>query len=448
VLCTAAFAVAAALAGGLLMGWQAASLANTPPAVYQDSLTQLLLSLTTGSRAGQLWLVREILLLAMAGLLFSTIRRRIAGAGRADGPLLAAGILGLTVLGTQALASHAAALVTNAYVAVLVEWLHLVAASVWTGGLLVLALSLLPLAWRARRTPALAALLRAGWQPFGPLAALSVGVLIATGLYSLGRQVASPDALITTVYGQALLVKSLLVLGVGAIGLLNASLLHQRVAAPIGRVLRRPPGWTPSLRYLPYLVLAESSLALLVVLASGLITSSVPARGPQFAPQPAGTETLGEHADDLLLIFHADPDRAGTNTFTVDVLGHQGPPADVLRVILRFSYLGQDLGTTSVDATPVSAGKYQVAGPQTGLAGPWQADVVVRRRGLEDAVAHFRWTVAPPGRSTVISDQPMEPALTALAVAILAVTLLGGALPQLWRSHSLSRRRLGEASTR
>ena len=31
------------------------------------------------------------------------------------------------------------------------------------------------------------------------------------------------------------------------------------------------------------------------------------------------------------------------------------------------------------------------------LAGAWHIDVVVRRKGLEDTVARFRWRVAPPG---------------------------------------------------
>jgi len=429
----------AALAVGLgLLAWQMVGLAAAAGPGGAISLPGLAWALLSGAQAGRLWLLRQALLVASAALLFARLRGQAAGAGgdsSDDLRIQAAGLLAVAVLGTQAFSSHAAALASDAYPAILADWLHLSAAGLWTGGLLALAFSLLPPAWRRRHTPAAAALVRAGFRPFGGMAAISVGVLAATGLYSLGRQVASPDALLTTLYGQTLLVKSALVLGAGALGLLNSSLLHPRLAAPLARLLRRTDGWTPvPPRRLPWFVLGEAGLALLVLLATGIITSSVPAHGPAFAPRPAGSDTLGEHAADLMVIFHADPNQAGSNTFTADVLDRNGPPAGELRVNMRFTFLGQDVGTVTAAqasaAQPVADGRYQVVGRQVSLPGPWQADVVVRRRGLEDVTAHFRWTVAPLSRPVVVSDRPLEPYLTPLAALIFSAILLICAL--LW----------------
>ena len=295
------------------------------------------------------------------------------------------------------------------------------------GGLLALAVGLLPLLRRDRAD--LASLARAGWRPFSRLAALSVGLLVATGLYSAGRQVASLDALITTQYGRALLGKVALVLAVGFFGLLNSMLLHPRLAAPLARLLRRPPGWTPlSLRRLPRLALAEASLGLLVLLATGLITASAAPRSVEYTVAPEAVPTaLSQTANDVVVTLMVKPNRPGRNVFTVFAAStRRPPPAEIRRVILRFTYLDQDVGRTSVTAEEVEPGRYLVTGSDLSLAGPWQIDVAVRRQGLEDSVARFNWIVAPAGESrpVVISKRPIEVPLTIAAAGLLLTLLL------------------------
>jgi copper transport protein len=271
---------------------------------------------------------------------------------------------------------------------------------------------------------------RASWGRFSGLAVLSVGLLVATGLYNTGRQVASLDALIGTLYGQALLLKIGLVLGVGLVGLLNSMLLHPRLSAPLARWLHRPPGWTSlGLNQLPRLVLLEAGLGLLVILATGVITAVPPARGPEF--EVAAGEipgALDQMADDMLVTFSAKPNRPGQNVFTIRAVStHRPPPAEVMRVILRFTYLGQEMGRTSTDAVEIEPGLYQVGGSYLSLAGDWQVQVVVRRRGIEDRVAQFNWVVAPPGpaRPVIISRRSLEPILTITAGVISLILLIG-----------------------
>lgn len=424
-----------ALAVGLgLLGWQAATLLESLPerASLWDAAWQVL----GRTRWGRLWLVRQTLLLALGASLFglraalarpkSPGRRPPPEVDRGRRPAVAiTGLLLLALLAVQALTGHASAAGPHSALAVVADTLHLLAASWWAGGLLALAIGLAP--WLQQQDRAgFRALVTAGWGPFSRLAALSVGLLMTTGLYSAGRQVASIDALITSLYGQALLGKTGLMLGAGALGLLNSMLLHPRVAAPLARLLGRRPGWTPlSLRRLPALVLAEAGLGLLVLLATGLITASPPPRGLRFRPAADVPAALTQTVDDVLVTLSTKPNRPGQNVFTVFATSTRRPaPAEIMRVIVRFTYLGEDLGTVSAVADEIEPGRYMLGGSYLSLAGDWRIDVVVRRRGIEDSVAHFDWTVVPAGssRPVLVSDRPLAPLLTlAAAVGLLAI---------------------------
>jgi len=408
----------ALLVGLGLLSWQIATLTSTlPEGVSALSVAEQLVGQT---RWGALWLARQAILLFLTLYLPGSLELP----GRWGKWLT--GALGVILMAVQALTGHAAALAPHTALAVAADALHLLAAGAWVGGLLALVVGLFPLLKQNRAH--FGALLRAGWGPFGRLAALSVGVLAATGLYSLGRQVASLDALLTTLYGRALLGKIGLMLAAGALGLLNALLLHPRVAAPLARLLRRPAGWTPvSPHRLPALVLAEASLGLVVFLGAGLATASPPARGPAFAPaSQAVSSTASQSVDDLLVTFSAQPNRPGQNVFTVRTAStRRPPPAEVMRVMVRFTFLGQDMGRASAEAGLIEPGLYQLGGNYLSLAGPWQVEVAVRRRGLEDSVAHFDWTVAAPGpaRPALLSDRPWEPWLIRAAAAVVGAVL-------------------------
>jgi copper transport protein len=214
------------------------------------------------------------------------------------------------------------------------------------------------------------------------------------------------------------------------VGLLNSILLHPRLATPLARLLGRPAGWTPlPLRSLPTLVLAEAGLGLLVFLATGLVTAAPAPRGPEFTIAPEEVPTaLSQTVDDVVVTLLVKPNRPGQNVFTVFAAStRRPPPAEILRVIARFTFLGQDMGRVSARTEEVEPGRYLVGGNYLSLAGPWQIDVVVRRKGIEDSVAHFNWLVAPPGQSrpVIISKYRLEPLLTILAaMAILLILLI------------------------
>jgi len=369
--------------------WQAVSLAG---AYSGDlSITNAAWQWLTQTQLGYYWWARQITLLVVAANLYF-LRARPPEAPRPVSSIALTTIFLLALLLIQSLTSHAAALTPNTALAVSADALHLMAATFWVGGLLALIVGLLPL---VRHDSDFTTLAKAAWGPFGKWAALSVVLIFVTGIYSTFREVGSVNALLTTFYGKTLLFKIGLVLIVGLIGAFNSTLLHPRLAAPLARYLQKPEGWTPlSLQRLPRLLVAELALGLLVLLLAAVLTTAPTARGTAFAADPLPAADLSQTVDDMFIKLTVNPNQAGQNIFTVRAVSQRRPPpAEVLRVILRFTYLDQDLGLSSIDMNEIEPDLYLLSGNQLYLAGYWQIDVVVRRLGLEDSVARYEWFV-------------------------------------------------------
>jgi putative copper export protein len=139
----------------------------------------------------------------------------------------------------------------------LADWVHLSAACLWIGGLLQLAVVVLPLAPDVRR----AAFLR-----FSKLATVLVALLIAAGTYLSILRLPHVHDLWTTGYGQVLLVKLglvVLALGWGA--------MHRLIVVP--DVAR---GGTGFFARLPRSVLGESVVGMAVLLVAAILVDSKP----------------------------------------------------------------------------------------------------------------------------------------------------------------------------
>ncbi|MPZ15462.1 MAG: c-type cytochrome [Chloroflexi bacterium] len=390
--------------------------------------------LVFSTRWGVVWLARLGLVLAFGGVLFWLPRhdqRRAARIGVA---------VGGGVLLTYSLNSHGAALSELAAVAVAADWLHLAAVSLWVGGLfslvLVLPGALRPLA-PTDRSRFLAHLI----PRFSALAIASVGTLLATGVYQAWVHVGSFGALLETLYGKSLLTKlglaaPLLLLGAG-----NLLIIRPRLAAAVASVGYRsqePPA--PSARGARLsgtfwrLVSAEAILATLVLLATGVLTSSSPARQTFEQIQATRPLVMNAQARNLNLALTVSPPRAGPSTYTVLIRDGAGRPVDdAERVDLRFSYLDEALGTSIATAEPQGDGRYVARGSFIGFDGRWQVELLVRQPGQDDARAAFRLGVT----ATSAAEEPAGPGagpisqLPSLNVQLLlaaGLALLGAAL--------------------
>lgn len=388
-LTTAAGAAALALPVGLgLLAWQTSRLAKAATGSLPELAAGLL-----ASHWGAVWLGRELLiacLLALAvALLRRTSRTRRAGA--------VAAALALALVLAQALGGHANGLPTGRGLAVLVDGAHLLASSVWVGGLVTLVIAL-----RGGARPTVLAC----WRRFGVLAASAVAVVVVSGLYLAGRQVASLDALVGTIFGLALLTKTALLAAAGVFGLAGAVAVHRRTAAP-------------------RLALAEGSILLALVGVVGVLTAAVPARGPTFSassPVSAFTRSAG----DLLVAVSIKPNRPGENVYDVRAVSTRRPsPARITRVRLAFTAAGgRTLETAPLRSS--GGGRYRLGGAELARTGTWQVAAIVERAGLPTARVTSAWTVASATspRRVVLSDRPLRPLLTRAAAGAALVLLL------------------------
>ncbi|HEV2957650.1 MAG TPA: copper homeostasis membrane protein CopD, partial [Xanthobacteraceae bacterium] len=218
----------------------------------------------TSTRFGHVWLAR----IAVALLLGIYLLR-----ARPDAPPVslhgcAAAVVAAALLGALALMGHGGATPGAAGIVHFVaDVAHAIAAGVWVGGLLPLAL-FLAAARRAGNAPALAAA-RQATRRFSNLGIASVATLLATGVVNTIFLVGSVPALIGTTYGQLLLVKILLFLAMMAIAAVNrVKLTPQLFAAQAA---------TPALRRLQRNASIEAALGLVIIAIVGALGTIPPA---------------------------------------------------------------------------------------------------------------------------------------------------------------------------
>lgn len=323
------------------------------------------------TRYGWVWLVRYALVFIMALLLALQPSSRW---------LLAT--LGSLVLLSISLSSHSAALESFAYLAVFADWMHLLAASLWIGGLLQLALFFPAL--RRLENEERARLMAELVPRFYQWAFISAAVLLLTGFHLTYRHIPNLEAALwATSYGRAFLVKHLLLLALVALAAVNLLWVWPRFAkAPI-RLLR-----------------LETLFAVVIVFFAGMLTLVPPAKQAlQIAQEPQSHKPslFTKQADGLTVALmikgRASPTpTVGENEFDVFLATADGQPIhDALRVMLQFAFLGEDIGAISAILETQHDGHYKTRGSFLSIIGRWQIEVIIRLKDrVEDVRAIFQ----------------------------------------------------------
>jgi copper transport protein len=202
---------AAALSALTLPGqlWVQSAVLSGPEEALDPERLRLLLA---GTPWGLAWLLQAMATVAfVVGLM--VVR---APHGRTVG-WVGAGVGTLLLAAAPALTGHTIAIERWVEVAILSDFLHVLGAGLWLGTLGVLLAAGLPAtayAVTAHRGEAVAAMVRA----FSPVALVSAGVVMVTGLVNALLLVDAPSSLWTTAYGRTLLLKLALLAGVAALG--------------------------------------------------------------------------------------------------------------------------------------------------------------------------------------------------------------------------------------
>ncbi len=361
----------------------------------------LLTGLISNGRFGTFWIVRMIviavlLVLALVMLLIKQ-RPRLVNSVLPSINLL----LGALLFAAISLSSHASAVSNNIVVlAVLADWLHLMAAALWVGGMLYITTTYLPVLTRkpvAERAHSLVTLI----PYFSPLALAGVAIMAVTGPFSATIHLRAWEQLFTTAYGRALTVKILLV---GA--LLTTSAIHVLLMRPrlkreyykyvyavegvtynqARQVKLREGRMTTLTRRLMGVLRWEPLLGVGVIVCVGLMNVFAGTLTPIAAPtQPTTTKpatafnATAKTADNKFTAkLNINPNRFGANIFTVTVIDNStGKPTSNVGVSLYTTMLDMDMGTDTVNLRPDGKGHFSAPG-DLAMGGNWQIRIQIR----------------------------------------------------------------------
>jgi copper transport protein len=259
------------------------------------------------------------------------------------------------------------------------DWFHLVAGSVWVGGLigLVVLAASLP---AARRVAALVVCV----PRFSNVAFVSVLVLIGAGTGSAVQHMPTIASFWQTSYGKSLLVKIALL----ATALLLAAVNLLRNVPRFKAFGTRPELGAPAASLLRRLVAGEALLVSGAVLAAAVL-SSLPPPSKALASIGGAKAHVGPGVVDKVvsengyrLAIRVSPNRAAVqNSFQV-AISRGGQPVRNADVTVDFAMLDMEMGQQAYHLSETAPGTYGHAAPALVMVGHW---------GLS-------FQIAPPGQ--------------------------------------------------
>jgi copper transport protein len=379
--------IAGALAAAAALALQAATAAGTS---LWSALGEV--NAVFQTRFGVIWglgVIAWVLVIVLAGVRPAAVpAMRPATVGAAGtalpgaGPwiaLLAVPLLALAFL--PALGGHAG--VQSPVAALLpANVVHVLAASVWIGGIATL-VAALPVATR-RLVPANRTRLLASVMPrFSTLALVAVIALLAGGILQSVLMLTAVDDLVDTAFGRAILVKATIVLV-----LIGAGALHRR------RVLRgleraAAAGDTPGRPGLELrrLLRFEVALGVAALIATGALAGYAPANAQPTGPFSASA-TLGPARAELTV----EPARPGPNEIHLYLFNRRdGRQYDVPKEVrVEASLPDKGIQPVKFPAEKGGPGHYVISGAALSPPGDWRLVVVARVSDFDELRTSFK----------------------------------------------------------
>ncbi|MCW3023464.1 MAG: copper resistance protein CopC [Conexibacter sp.] len=323
-----------------------------------------------GTRFGAVWGLRLADLVLLGGALL------VFGPRRPGAWALPAALLAITpALGGHAATQHPVALLVPLDVA------HVVAMSVWVGGLVVLLVAV-PAATRALDPPARAVLLGATVTRFSTIALASVATLLLTGTVQSIVHLRAFDDLLHTAFGRAVLIKVGLVLALIALGAVN-----RRRSVPRLRALARE-GHAPGAagRLLRRTLRAEIALAVVVLGVTAALVSYAPPSALSAGPFSHSTRT-----GPLEVEATVDPARTGVNAVHVYLFrASDGAPfTGTKELTVTASLPRKGIGPLSATVHRAGPGHYVADAMTLAPAGAWRLLVTDRVSDFDQYTATF-----------------------------------------------------------
>ncbi|HEV3320104.1 MAG TPA: CopD family protein [Solirubrobacteraceae bacterium] len=370
------------------------------------SLKHTVVQSTLESRFGEVWGLRAIAWVLLGVLLAAAaaLTRRppattdVTGAEttaptKPDDPALAPlpprpllGAIGLCaayLAVTPALSGHASIQSPTA-VFFPSDVVHVLAASVWVGGIACLLLAL-PAATRELDRPERSRLLLATLARFSPLALAAVVAIAATGVVQAYIDVRSLNGLLHTTYGALILAKTALLLALIGLGWVN----RERVIPAFRRIVasERPPGQTGALARRT--LRGELALLLCVFGLTAALISYAPPIDAASGPFSTNT-TLGQAELEMTV----EPARVGLNTIHLYLIdATTGAQFTATKELTATAALpAKHIGPLPLRVTVAGPGHYILSSAELSPGGDWEIQFTDRVSEFEE---HTRTVQVP-----------------------------------------------------
>ena len=242
------------------------------------------------------------------------------------------------------------------------QWVHATAAGVWIGGLVWLLLGL-----RRRERADQARLARR----FSAVAAVALGIVLATGVARAVPEVGTPGDLLRTSFGAALLAKIVLVFVLVSLGAANRY-----------RVMPALNGGEEAARKFRWVSRGEIVVAAGVFGATAVLTGLAPSAFTAAAGKAAASQRVvvsaGDYASSVAVRLTVSPGNVGRNVFVarVDRYG-TSEPAPARSVELAFSLPAHPGLGSSLVLRRTAGGSWTGAGLQLSIVGDWRVEAVI-----------------------------------------------------------------------
>jgi copper transport protein len=353
-----------------------------------SSVKGAVLESTLESRFGTVWGLRALDWIALAGLLSAMFATRSRAASQTPGSAPLApqpppprrllgpiGVGALYLAATPALSGHASIQSPTA-VFFPSDVLHVLAASVWVGGIACLLLAV-PLATRELPGPQRTRLLLAVLARFSPLALVAVIAIAISGVVQAYIDVRSLNGLLHTTYGALIIAKTLLLLALIGLGWVNRG----RVIPSLGRLVaaHRPPGGIGALARRTMRGELAAMLAVLGVTAA--LISYAPPIDAASGPFSVNT-TLGPAELEMTV----EPARVGLNAIHLYLIdASTGAQFTATRELTAKAELpSKGIGPLPLQATPAGPGHYILSAADLSPGGTWEIQITDRVSEFEE----------------------------------------------------------------
>lgn len=359
--------IVVSLLGILLQGATAAGVS------LWGSLKSSIVDDTLESRFGTVWLLRAVDWALLGALLLAWLKLP-----RMRDWLYVPLIAGcLYLASTPAFAGHAS---TESPVAVMFpsDLIHVLASSVWVGGVAFLLL-VLPTATRQLEPAERTRVLLATLERFSPIALASVVAIAVTGLIQAYIDVRRVADLFDTTYGLLVLAKMVLLVVLVAFGWVNRDRIIPRLKRLVGDAAE--PGSVGALARRS--LRGELGVMLVVLGVTAALIAYTPPIDEAAAPGPFATTTsLGP----AVLQLSVDPAQVGRNQVHIYLIDDKdgSPFTKTKELTVDASLPAVGIGPLKLQVKEAGPGHYVISGAQLSPGGTWELELTDRVSAFDE----------------------------------------------------------------